>query len=201
MTRASRIAGVVLALLAMQSAQAAPAPVPPPPDQPVIDCARPVYAIDTMVCDDRDLGAANAEMDGLLAGLSFEGLDSGWVEPQADWVRRRALCAFQSDGRACVADAFAERLAILRALRGTGGANATKAQCRGANWPKDVVAVERRPSAVLLRGADGGVRVVAVAPGMSSWRPFVAIERDTGRQLVMKAKGGRISCKVAMAAR
>jgi uncharacterized protein len=200
MTRAARIAGVVLALLAMQPAQAAPAPVPPPPDQPVIDCARPVYAIDTMICDDRDLGAANAEMDGLLAGLSFEGLDPGWIEPQVDWVRRRALCAFQPDGRACVADAFAERLAILRALRATGGANATKAQCRGANFPEDVV-VERRPPAVLLRGAGGGVRVVAVAPGASSWRPFVAIGRDTGRQFVVKAKAARISCKIAPAAR
>ncbi len=200
MTCASRIAGVVLALLAMQSAQAAPAPVPPPPDQPVIDCARPVYAIDTMICADRGLGAANAEMDGLLAGLSFAGLDPGWIEPQADWVRRRALCAFQPDGRACVADAFAERLAILRALRATGGASATKAQCRGANLPKDVV-VERRPPAVLLRGAGGGVRVVAVAPGASSWRPFVAIGRDTGRQFVVKAKAAWISCKIAPAAR
>ena len=167
MTRASRVAGVVLALLAMQPVLAAPAPVPPPPDQPVVDCARPVYAIDTMICDDRDLGAATAEVDGLLAGLSFAALDPGWIEPQADWVRRRALCAFQPDGHACVADAFAERLAILRALRGAGG----------------------------------GVRVVAVAPGMSSWRPFVAIERDTGRQLVMKAKAARISCKIAAAVR
>ena len=32
MTRASRVAGVVLALLAMQPVLAAPAPVPPPPD-------------------------------------------------------------------------------------------------------------------------------------------------------------------------
>jgi hypothetical protein len=200
MTRASRVAGVVLALLAMQPVQAAPAPVPPPPDQPVIDCARPVYAIDTMICDDRELGAANAEVDGLLAGLSFAGLDPSWIEPQADWVRRRALCAFQPDGRACVADAFAERLAILRALRGAGGATATWARCRGTNLPEEV-AVERRPPAVLLRGAGGGVRVVAVAPGMSSWRPFVAIERDTGRQLVIKAKAGRISCKIAAPAR
>lgn len=200
MTRALRVAGVVLALLAMQPVQAAPAPVPPPPDQPAIDCARPVYAIDTMICDDRDLGAANAEVDGLLAGLSFAGLDPGWIEPQADWVRRRALCAFQPDGRACVADAFAERLAILRALRGAGGATATWARCRSTNLPEEV-AVERRPPAVLLRGAGGGVRVVAVAPGMSSWRPFVAIERDTGRQLVMKAKAARISCKIAAAVR
>ena len=166
----------------------------------MVDCARPVYAIDTMICDDRDLGAANAEVDGLLAGLSFAALDPGWIEPQADWVRRRALCAFQPDGHACVADAFAERLAILRALRGAGGATATWARCRSTNLPGEV-AMERRPPAVLLRGAGGGVRVVAVAPGMSSWRPFVAIERDTGRQLVMKAKAARISCKIAAAVR
>ena len=69
------------------------------------------------------------------------------------------------------------------------------------NIVKSLMAVERRPPAVLLRGAGGGVRVVAVAPGMSSWRPFVAIERDTGRQLVMKAKAARISCKIAAAVR
>ncbi len=153
-----------------------------------------------MICDDRDLGAANAEMNGLLAGLSFAGLDPDRIEPQADWVRRRALCAFQSDGRACVAGAFAERLAILRALRGPGAANATKAQCRGASETEDLT-VERYPPAIVLRDTEGRVRLVAVAPGASAWRPFVVIERDAGRQLVMKAKAARTSCKIARAAR
>lgn len=195
MTRAPCIAGLALALLAGFPAQGQPAAVPPPPDQPVIDCARPVYAIDTMICDDRDLGAANAEMKGLLAGVSFAGLDPDRIEPQADWVRRRALCAFQSDGRACVAGAFAERLAILRALRGPAAANATKAQCRGAGETQDLT-VERYPPAIVLRDTEGRVRLVAVAPGASSWRPFVVIERDAGRQLVMKAKAARTSCKI-----
>jgi uncharacterized protein len=200
MMRAPRIAGLALAMLAALPAYGQPAAVPPPPDQPIIDCARPVYAIDTMICDDRDLGAANAEMNGLLAGLSFAGLDPDRIEPQADWVRRRALCAFQSDGRACVAGAFAERLALLRALRGPAAANATKAQCRGAGRAESMT-VERYPPAILLRDTEGRVRLVAVAPGASSWRPFVVIERDAGRQLVMKAKAARTSCKIARAAR
>ena len=200
MMRAPRIAGLALAMLAALPAYGQPAAVPPPPDQPVIDCARPVYAVDTMICDDRDLGAANAEMNGLLAGLSFAGFDPDRIEPQADWVRRRALCAFQSDGRACVAGAFAERLAILRALRGPGAANATKAQCRGASETEDLT-VERYPPAIVLRDTEGRVRLVAVAPGASAWRPFVVIERDAGRQLVMKAKAARTSCKIARAAR
>ena len=195
MTRAPRIAGLALALLAALPVHGQPAAVPPPPDQPVIDCARPVYAIDTMICDDRDLGAMNTEMNGLLAGLSFAGLDPDRIEPQADWVRRRALCAFQSDGRACVAGAFAERLAILRALRSSGAAHAAKAQCRGAGETGDLT-VERYPPAIVLRDTEGRVRLVAVAPGASSWRPFVAVERDAGRQLAMKAKTAQVSCKI-----
>lgn len=200
MTRAPRIAGLALTLLVALPAYGQPAAVPPPPDQPVIDCARPVYAIDTMICDDRDLGAANSEMNGLLSRVSFAGFDPDRIEPQADWVRRRALCAFQSDGRACVAGAFAERLAILRALRGPGAANAMKAQCSGAGGAEDLT-VERYPPAIVLRDTGGRVHLVAVAPGASSWRPFVAVERDAGRQLVMKAKAARISCKIARHAR
>jgi uncharacterized protein len=87
--------------------------VPPPPAQLTADCEAPTYASDMLVCVDAGL----RELDLLLAmriGQREESVaDASGNESDQDWFRRSRLCAFETDHRECLVEAYCLRLALI----------------------------------------------------------------------------------------
>ncbi len=101
-----------LILLVMVCAGSANA-VPPPAFQLTADCNAPVYASDSLVCEDPDLQI----LDALLASsIAERGNTDSAPEEQGDdedWFRRSRLCAFEPDHRDCLVSAYCLRLALV----------------------------------------------------------------------------------------
>lgn len=176
-----------LVLTILVSLQATPAPVPPPPDRLVVDCAAPVYAIDRLICADRDLAAQEAEIASLLS-MTTPGAGL-WIEDQSTWLRRRALCAFHSDQSACIQAANAERLAVLSPPSDTSRQAVT---CRDGR-------MERRWSLAItgdiVTAYDETQQKALVATPISpDWTPFV--RRPTKALTFGRADGATIRCAV-----
>ncbi|MBY8824996.1 hypothetical protein [Sphingomonas colocasiae] len=185
--------------LAMAFASASPATAvpPPPPGPPIVDCARPIYAVDTLICEDPQLRAANDRVRALLdanpAGAADRAAPADWIESQPDWFRRRALCAFRKEGRVCVADAYAERIAVLTALGAPPAEAWRETRCTNAPWAGKL-AIARQPGAVLLGDGRGTILAVAIAAGGSGWTPFVTLKRDDGRRMRFQGPAGTVEC-------
>ena len=107
--------GVLLVIIALWCGlQAAMAQqVPPPVSQVSADCVAPVYATDMLVCADPALRALDTEMLELWDRIAKTRKRS--EAEQAAWFRRRSLCAFDPDHRACVVTAYRTRITDLRA--------------------------------------------------------------------------------------
>jgi uncharacterized protein len=90
-------------------------PVPSPVSQVSADCAFPVYATDMLVCADPVLRGLDAEM--LELWNQVAAVHKRWQAEQEAWFRRRSLCAFDPDHRACAMTAYRERIIALRAAR------------------------------------------------------------------------------------
>lgn len=108
--RLVRIGAITLSL-AGQNALAQP--VPPPQSQVSAHCVGRVYATDRLVCTNPDLRALDAEMLELWTLVAELRRQS--QADQVAWFRRRSLCAFDPDHRACAMTAYRERIATLRA--------------------------------------------------------------------------------------
>jgi uncharacterized protein len=100
------------ALVALSPA-AIPAAVPPPVEQRTANCIAPVFASDMLVCSDPELRALDDQLRTILAaraGIHPPGLE----EDDSQWFPRRSRCAFQEAHRACLLQAYRERLALLQ---------------------------------------------------------------------------------------
>lgn len=95
--------------------------LPPPPDQVIVDCARPVYASDQLVCDDPEILELDRRVGSLLADLVIDSLTVTHpdFESQTEWMRRRSLCAFSAAHRECLRALYVERAALLAELLAT----------------------------------------------------------------------------------
>lgn len=112
MARRRRVLLVIIALwCGVQAAMAQQ--VPPPVSQVSADCVAPVYATDRLVCADPVLRPLDTEMLDLWDRISAT--RNGNQAEQVAWFRRRSLCAFDPDHRACAMTAYLERIATLRA--------------------------------------------------------------------------------------
>lgn len=102
-----------LGLLSPQAAAPAAEATPPPPTAVVTDCRTPVYAVDSLVCEDPELLGLDRLLGTTAARVGAgEGGDVSELTP-AQWFRHSRQCAFDSDQRACLVAAYCARLALL----------------------------------------------------------------------------------------
>jgi len=145
-------------------------PVPPPPEQIGADCARPVYASDQLVCSDpllRALDALNAQRSAQIDAAAPG--NAGHIESPADWFRRRARCAFDNRHRACLVDAYRDRLLVLSTLTGTQSIE-RKLVCRDAWAGRDLRVAIAATGA--MRVTDAGRAFAVATPPVhgSAWK-------------------------------
>lgn len=153
-------------------------PVPPPPEQIGADCARPVYASDQLVCSDpllRALDALTAQRSAQIDAAAPG--NAGHIESPADWFRRRARCAFDNRHRACLVDAYRDRLLVLSTLTGPSSLE-RKIVCRDAWAGRDMrVAIAAKGA---MRVTDTGRAFAIATPPVhgSAWKPAVIARPD-----------------------
>ena len=169
---------VALSLALQQSA------VPPPVEQVTANCTAPVYASEHLICSDPEL----LEQEGRIAGLWRASQETWspnpWLEQQDLWFRRRALCAFRTDHRACLSGANAERLSVLGASQPRGG-TAIRVQCT-ADGNQVSLSMVRSGSAL---AAYDQQRLVWVATrARPEWTPYV--RWDGGRSFTVRQVDG-----------
>lgn len=166
--------------------------VPPPIEQFTANCVAPVYASERLICSDAELLGAEAQISDLWRAVEPNWSPGPWLEQQDAWFRRRALCAFQTEHRACLLGANAERVRVLSAAARRPGATASAARCTG-NGISQIVSVDRRDQALAAYDQRGLAWLAARAE--ARWRPFTVLER--GRSLtVVRADGSRLTCRV-----
>ncbi|WP_439534476.1 hypothetical protein [Polymorphobacter sp.] len=181
------VASWLLVLGICSSAASQPA-VPPPLEQRQADCARPQYASDTLVCSDPGLRALDAEV-ATLADRTPPLADGAIWEDQAAWQRRRSLCAFKPDHRACLAAAYADRQAVLAAALAE---TILPLLCDGALRGR-TLASSAASDGQALTITEGG-RLVAVArfhlAADRLWQPWLSWQKS-GRRLVLRPQAGK----------
>lgn len=179
-------------LLSSSVQSCAQAPVPPPAEQWTADCSRPVYASDHLLCADSELQAWDARLAQALQGHSP--LNAGnFIEDNSQWFKRRSRCAFESDHRGCLLDAYSDRVAIVEGAV-MDPVRTLAAQCRTLG----AVTFGMLPSGhISLRSQDSGTLVaIAHAPARgSAWKPMLRFTQ-TGRAYIFKSYDGRkFTCK------
>jgi uncharacterized protein len=176
----------VLMLTVQQSA------VPPPVEQFTADCAAPVYASERLICSDSELLGTEAQIADLWRAAQPNWSPGPWLEQQEAWFRRRALCAFQTEHRACLQGANAERVRVLAAASRRPGAIASPARCISEDVSQ-TVSVDRRDQTLAAYDQHGLTWLASRAD--THWRPFTVWEG--GRSLtVVRADGTRLTCRV-----
>lgn len=96
-------------------------------DGPSFDCAKPTTAVEEAICASPDLAALDVELaafyeqalavaDGLAAEI--EGAPDKLRAAQRDWIARRDGCSDTEDVDGCVADAYRDRLAVIKLAYG-----------------------------------------------------------------------------------
>jgi uncharacterized protein len=173
-------------------ALAQPATVPPPIEQLGADCARPQYVSDTLVCADTALRALDADVARLSRTPPALAGDALW-EPQAAWMRRRSLCAFRTDQRACLAAAYADRRAVLMA----GAAPGTRPlRCDGPWRGRDLLASIANAGQAMTIIENGAVLAVAT-PLAKDWQPWLAWRKSGGRIILQLQAGAVTRCRLS----
>lgn len=179
------------------AAASASAPVPPPPVQETADCQRPTYATDQLVCADAGLRGLDAEMVRYLGAIRSATLPASiWFEDQSAWFKRRSLCAFESDHRACVTLAYRTRMIELREAGRIHSAG------RPIRCDPPIATTMTGPGEMgsrVLRDRDGGVAGVAFPKRAGAWRPFL-ITQPRAEGLQMAAANGAVSatCRLVL---
>lgn len=168
------------------------AAVPPPVAQGTANCQSPVYASDQLICSDAELWDTEQRIDALWRSSQGRASMGTWVEDQEAWFRRRALCAFHADHRACLLAADNERLSVLAAANAEPGGNAASARCTGDGPPRSLTLVRRD---IQLSAYDQNGLVWVALPSRAEWTPFV--EWTSGRSLsVRRLSGGALNCRL-----
>jgi uncharacterized protein YecT (DUF1311 family) len=181
-----------LALLAL----AQPAAVPPPIEQTSADCARPTYASDMLVCGDSELKARDAELAVLVAKTPIAG--TAVMESDAAWFKRRSRCAFSADHRACLAAAYAERLALRAALVGAPSPDEKPALCSAGNGGIGTRYSPAPGNTLVLRDASTGEALGVLfqnEPEDAPWKPFAAYSLLVKRMSIRTTDGTFWRCR------
>ena len=166
--------------------------VPPPIEQFTANCVAPVYASERLICSDAELLGAEAQISDLWRAAEPNWSPGPWLEQQDAWFRRRALCAFQTEHRACLLGANAERVRVSSAALRSPGATASPARCTGSGISQ-VVSVDRRDQALAAYDQRGLAWLAARAE--THWKPFVSWEGERS-MTVRRADGVRLNCRL-----
>lgn len=185
----------IICLLSLQllgsPAAAQPAAVPPPVEQRRTDCGRPQYASDALVCGDPALLAVDAEIAAMDTQPPLAA--SAIWEDQAAWLRRRSLCAFKTDHRACLVAAYADRRSLLTAL---ATASTQSLTCTGPWQGRPLIGnVFYAGQPLTIR--ENGLLLGVATPAGADWQPILAWRR-AGRSAKLKTQDGRqFTCRPA----
>lgn len=177
----------------VQARPAAPAGLPPPPYQETANCAQPTYATDHLVCNDPELRALDADLARHLAARRATGgvPTSPFIEDQGAWLRRRSLCAFKPDHRACALAAYRVRAIELEALS-SPSASGRAVTCTGGLGGG---LLHVSPSDTLtLAGPQGTVKLVGL-PKAAGGQPFATYRTQHGRTTIRMADGRATTCR------
>jgi hypothetical protein len=185
---------VILGVGALQHGQAQVDAVPPPPGQLRADCDAITYASDVRVCATPRLAELDGTMASRLAHAGGAALSpsSPWVESQSDWFTRRSLCAMRTNHDACLAAAYAERIAELEVMAGSAE----------GEW-RDCMTGAPLAGARLFLGSNGAGAVMRSGAlevvglwrfDASIWRPFVAIELGDRGVTLSLPDGRQLAC-------
>ena len=164
--------------MALAGPSAVAQPVPPPPAQIGANCARPIYASDQLVCSDpllRALDALNVQRSTQIDAAALG--NAGLIESPANWFRRRARCAFDNSHRACLVDAYRDRLLVLSSLTGTGSIE-RKLACRDTWADRDLRVAIAATGAMRVTDAGRAFAVATPPVRASAWKPAVAGRPD-----------------------
>lgn len=166
------------------------APVPPPIAQATADCSRPTYATDMLVCDDPALKAIDDRLKSALAAAPMTEVGTPLIEDQAAWFRRSRRCAFQTQHRACISDAYSERLSVLAFAAPAPPAG----QCLLSDKTAATFSEVPGGAALLWNGRLISVGMVPTPP----WQPFVTY-RPRGNSANFRDLSGRsvATCRFA----
>lgn len=182
----------MIGLSSLMAATLWQAAVPPPVEQQTADCARPVYAVDQLICADPALRAEEDQLAAAWRDVRPLPADD-WLEDQSVWFRRRALCAFQTRARACVQGATGERMRVLAAARQAAAAVGQPAVCSDGVSNRTVSLA--RPDQTWVATAQGQI-AWAAAPATPNWRPFVIGAGRGSRLEFRRVDGARLTCRL-----
>lgn len=171
-------------------------PVPPPLEQLQAECTRPQYASDTLVCGDAELRAADAQVAALASTSPTLAADAKW-EDQASWLRRRSLCAFETDHRGCLIAAYADRRAVLAAIAHPA---TQPLRCTGAWHGRALSSSPISAGQALPINENGQVGAVATPPG-TAWQPWVAWSESATGLKVQPLGASPFVCRLQSAPR
>ena len=179
------IVTAILSLVLQQSA------VPPPLEQVTANCAAPVYASDQLICSDPELRDAEVHIGELWRTAGPNASSGPWLEPQDAWFRRRALCAFQTQHRACLLSANAERITVLSTPTQIP-ARPVSARCT-SHGSTQTVSLDRSNGWVAAYDQQGLAWLALRTNG--DWKPFVSW--TGGRTLTFKRlDGSQLNCRI-----
>lgn len=180
-------------LLSSSVQTSAQMPVPPPADQSTADCARPVFASDQLVYSDPELRDLDGQLvKGLLQNTASP--ENDFVENDGEWFKRRSRCAFETEHRGCLLDAYQDRVAIIKGAA-LAPVRTLTAKCN---------ALGRVSLGVLATGyislrsikTKALVAIASPARGQSPWKPLLTTT-ERGRVFEFKSHAGsNLSCRV-----
>lgn len=180
-------------LLSSSVQTSAQMPVPPPVEQSTADCSRPVFASDQLVCSDRELRDLDRQLaQGLRQNTALP--ENDFTESDSQWFKRRSRCAFETEHRSCLLDAYQDRIAIIESAA-AAPVRTLAAKCKSFGR----VSLGISPTGHMSLHAIKTTALIAVASpagGQSPWKPALTF-MDRGRVFDFKSQAGpSFSCKV-----
>lgn len=164
-------------------------PVPPPVEQLTADCASPVYASDHFVCADAELRSLDRQVAAMLVEKPdlAQRNSSDYFEAQPLWFKRRSLCAMQSEQRACLAAAYAERLRVIELVGSLVPSQPRSKRCQFGKTLRAGIGAPARVGELLLLSTRNEVLGVALLENKPMfWKPFL---RYSSRQANVQIAG------------
>lgn len=171
--------------------------IPPPVEQFQANCTAPTYATDMLVCGDPELKARDAEMGALLAQAGEAPVEgrAPLLEPQADWLKRRSLCAMKANGRQCTVQAYNERIAILREMLAPANQPTSRYNCTGRTVPGSASAAMRSNGTLAIYAGGELIGIAMRAPDTTDWLPYATLSGSIAKPIIRKAATITLRCR------
>lgn len=185
-------------LIALTVAPSAKA-LPPPVEQYSADCAAPTYASDQLVCGDPQLLQLDGQMVAALAKAGADAIEpsSHLIEAQANWLKRRSLCAMKAGHSECLVAAYGERIAVLRNLDGGAIQDGKRYGCSGSLFPKSTTLVAKPDGSFLAIQNGRPLAVVVPVVKGTNWVPFHSATKSGVSIIVKSSTRSTAKCKPA----